>query len=208
LNDGSFIDFYQVTVTTAGTYIFTQTSSAFDSYLWLLSPRFGIVAISDDISNSDVNSQIKVVMPAGSFILGANSLNGNATGSYVLNSAASSAEITNCEDVFVTAGSNTAQSLQTSDCNTTGIYADEYLIFLEPGQAVTASMSSNAVDSYLEIFAAGTATILASNDNIDGATQNARLSFTPASTAPSGFYIIRARSTASGVTGAYTLAIQ
>ena len=79
------------------------------------------------------------------------------------------------------------------------------MIFLPAGQSITVSMSSSAIDSYLEILADGTTAILASNDNIDGTTQNARVAFTPAS---SGFYIIRARSTAAGVTGAYTFAIQ
>ena len=205
LNDGSFIDFYQVTIPTAGTYIFSQTSSAFNSYLWLLSSTFGLVAINDDITRgTDLNSRIKVLMPAGTFIIGANSLDGNVTGSYALSSLASTAEITNCEDVFVLAGISSNQSLQTSDCNTTGIYADEYVIFLLAGQSITVSMSSSVVDSYLEIFADGSTNILASNDNIDGTTQNAQVTFAAGSTA---FYIIRARSTASGVTGAYTFAI-
>ena len=66
-------------------------------------------------------------------------------------------------------------------------------------------MSSTALDSYLEIFADGNPAVLVSNDDIDGTTQNARVSFS----APSAnFYIIRARGKTAGVTGAYTLGVQ
>ncbi|HEY3133984.1 MAG TPA: Ig-like domain-containing protein [Gemmatimonadaceae bacterium] len=206
LNDGSFVDFYKVSIPTAGTYIFSQTSSVFDTYLALLTATGSVIAINDDINSANnVNSQIKALLPVGTFIIAANSFDADTTGSYTLTSAASTAEVTNCEDVFVVLSISSAQSLQTSDCNTAGIYADEYLIFLPGGQTITASMSSSAVDSYLEILDGASTTILASNDNIDGTTQNARLTFTPAST---GFYVIRARSSAAGMTGAYSFGIQ
>lgn len=209
LGDGSFTDLYQVTIPAAGTYIFGQTSTAFDTYLWLLTTSGATLAVNDDINPQiELNSRIKAILPAGTFLLAANSFDPNQIGSYSLTSAASAAEITNCEDVFVLAGINTAQSLRSTDCNNTGNFADEYLIFLQAGQAITASMSSGAVDSYLEILEIlgdGSTTIRASNDNIDGTTQNAQLTFSPTTT---HFYIIRARTTVAGATGAYTLAIQ
>ena len=206
LSDGSFADLYEINIATAGTYIFTQTSSAFDTYLWLLTPGLTFLGVNDDVASNDINSRIKVLMPAGNYVLAANSFDPNITGSYALTSAASTAEVTNCEDVFVIRGITSTQSLQTTDCLRNNIYADEYLLFLPQGQAVTVTMSSSAVDSYLEFFADGnTSNVLASNDNIDGTTQDARFTFTAVSTA---FYIIRARTTAGGITGAYTLTVQ
>jgi hypothetical protein len=207
ISDGSLVDFYSVTIPTAGTYLFTQTAS-FNSYLWLLTPEAIQIGINDDFGGPNT-STIKALLPAGSFLLAANSLNPNVTGTYTLNSSSSSAEVTACEDAFVVPGITTSQTLQTSDCVVTGVgvYSDEYLIFLQAGRSMTATMSSSVVDSYLEVFvlANNTVTLLASNDNIDGTTQNARIALTAPSTA---FYMIKARAPTAGVTGAYTLTVQ
>ncbi len=95
-----------------------------------------------------------------------------------------------------------------SDCVANGFYSDNYLIVLRVGQSVTASMTSTAFDSYLEIYLQdvnGNAILQASNDNANGTTQNAQLVFNPPG---DGFYFFKARSAAAGVTGAYTIAIQ
>jgi hypothetical protein len=105
----------------------------------------------------------------------------------------------------VVPGITSDQSLQTTDCTSNGILADDYVIFLQAGQAITVTMSSTALDSYLEIFADGNPAVLVANDNIDGTTQNARFAF---SSTTASFYIIRARGKAAGVTGAYTIAVQ
>ena len=200
--DGSFIDFYSLSVPTAGTYLFTQNAN-FDSYLFLIAAG-SVVGENHNIGTLNT-SVVKAILPAGSFILGANSLRPNVTGTYTVASAGTTAQVTNCEDVFTVPGISSDQSLQSSDCSSsTGILADDYFIFLLAGKAITVSMSSTAVDSYLELFA-DSPTPAASNDNIDGTTQNARITFTaPAN----GYYLIRARTMTAGVTGAYTLAIQ
>jgi hypothetical protein len=66
-------------------------------------------------------------------------------------------------------------------------------------------MNSTVVDSYLEVHSGNSATILASNDDVNSSTKNAQLVFTPTT---SDFYVIAARSTSAGVTGAYTLGVQ
>jgi len=206
-SDGSFVDFYQVSLPTAGTYVFDQVSSAFDSYLLMFSSQGRLVGVNDDVvsGGSSRDSRIKAVLPAGSFIIGANSFDPGKTGPYALTSAASTAEVTNCEDVFIVPGISSAQSLSSSDCTANGIFSDDYLIFMQSGQSITVSMTSTALDSYLEIYADGNSTVLASNDNVDATSQNAQVAFTAGS---SGFVIIKARSAAAGATGAYTLAVQ
>jgi len=64
-------------------------------------------------------------------------------------------------------------------------------------------MTSTVVDSYLEIRPDGSATVLASNDDI--ATMNAQVSYTAVT---AGFYVITAATKVAGATGDYTLAIQ
>jgi hypothetical protein len=205
LSDGSLVDFYSVNIPATGTYLFNQTGN-FDTYLALLTPQATVLAINDDSASGTANiSSIKAILPAGVFVLGANSYDPNVTGTYTLKSTSSTTPVTNCEDVFIVAGVSTDQALQTTDCATTGFYSDDYLVYLAAGQSVTATMTSGSVDSYLEIRADGSATVLTSNDNLDGTTQNARATWTAT---VSNFYVITARTATAGVTGAYTLAIQ
>jgi hypothetical protein len=206
LFDGTFVDFYNISIPTAGTYIFNQSSTAFDTYLLFYSETGQLLGVNDDaIRDVDTNSRLKMLLPAGNFGIGANAYYLNAIGAYTLSSSASTDQVTNCEDAFVMRGISSLQSLQSTDCTLNGIYGDEYLIVLTAGQPVTVSMTSSEVDSYLEIHADGDLTILANNDNIDSSTKDARVVFTPTVTY---FYVIAARSTSAGVTGAYTLSIQ
>jgi hypothetical protein len=200
---GSFVDFYTVTIPTSGTYFFNQTSTAFDTYLAFLTPANVLIGINDDFGTSD--SRIKAIVPAGSFMLAAFSFDSNVTGNYSLTSAPSTAEVSNCEDVFVMKGITTPQSLQTTDCSTGGFLSDEYVIFLTKGQAITVGMTSSVLDSYVEIRANGGTAALVFNDNVNGTTQNAEVAFISATT---GFYIIAAASKTAGATGDYTLSIQ
>ena len=202
--DGSFVDFYLVTIPSTGTYVFDQSSAAFDTYLLLFTAAARRIAENNN-NGTNANSRIKAILPPGDYVVAANSNPPNVTGAYALTSSASTAEITNCENVFVGPGITTSQSLSSSDCSVNGDFSDDYIVFLQSGQSITVSMTSSAIDSYLEITAAGNATILGTNDNADATTQNAQLTFTAG---PTSYYFIKARSAAAGATGAYTLVIQ
>ena len=210
LSDGSFVDFYAVTIPTAGTYIFNQTSSTFDTYLAFLTSTNVLIGTNDDYLTTSTDSRLKVIVPAGSYFIGANAYDPNTTGNYSLSSAASTAEVANCEDVFVVQGITTSQSLATTDCSTNGFFSDEYVIFLSPGQSITVGMTSSTLDSYVEIRANGNPIALAFNDDVDGTTKDARLTYTVPNTGTSagGFFIIAAASRVAGATGVYTLTVQ
>jgi hypothetical protein len=205
LSDGTFVDFYTVTIPAAGTYVFTQTASTFDTFMAMLTSGGTLIGINDDVGTDTTRSSLKVILPAGTFVVAANSFNPNVTGNYTLSSAASTAHVTACEDVFVVRGITSPQSLQPTDCALNGVFGDEYLIVVLAGQTLTVSMNSGDVDSYLEIHSGSDNTILAANDNADGTTTNAKLVFTPAT---SDFYVIAARTQTAGATGNYTLTIQ
>ena len=205
LGDGTYADLYAVNVTTPGTYVFTQTAATFDTYLLLAGSSGGLLALNDDVGTDTTKSSIKAILPAASFILAANSFSPNRTGGYSVSSTLSSAHITGCEEVFTVPGVTTEQSLESSDCALNGIFGDQYVIVLIADQPVTVSMTSTAVDPYLEIHIFGDLTILASNDNADAATTNATVVFTPRESA---FYIITARTQTAGMSGNYTLTIQ
>jgi hypothetical protein len=201
LSDGSFIDYYSTTLP-AGAYVFNQSSTAFDTYLFLLTPDRFLIAFDDDDPLSS-NSEIKALLPAGEFILGANAYPGSI-GAYNLTSAARASAVTNCEDVFVVKGVSTTQDLQTTDCQGATSYADNYLIALRAGQSVTVTMSSSAVDSFLELYYyTGRVTF---NDNQSTTSTDAQFTYTAT---VSDIFIISAQSAGgTPVTGAYTLTIQ
>jgi hypothetical protein len=203
--DGSFIDIYSINIPTAGTYLFTQTGS-FNTYLWLFRPDASLVGQNDDFG-ATTKSVVKAILPVGTFLLGANSLNPNELGNYTLASAATADPVASCEDVWVQAGISTTQSLQSTDCVITGFYADEYLMHLTAQSSISVSMASTALDSFLEIYqlSASGAVLRASNDNRDGTTQDALLAFVAPVEAT---YVIRARATTAGVSGAYTISVQ
>jgi hypothetical protein len=204
-SDGSFVDFYAVTLPTSGTYIFNQTSTTFDTYLAFLTSANVVIGINDDFVSSNTDSRLKVIVPAGSYIIAANSFEPNRTGNYSLASAVSTDPVSGCEDVFVLKGISTLQTIQTTDCSTVGFYSDEYVIFLSAAQSITVDMTSSVVDSYLEIRANGSSAVLVSNDNVNANTKDAEVAFI-APTA--GFYVITAASKTAGTTGDYTLTTQ
>jgi hypothetical protein len=206
LQDNSFADFYSVNISTGGTYVFSQSSATFDTYLAVLQPSGTLIGVNDDFGGVGVtNSRVKVILPPGTYLIAANSFDPATFGNYSLISATTTTPVTNCEDVFVLPAISSPESLTTTDCSNAGLLSDEYVILLNAGQSITVSMTSSVLDSSIEIRADGSTALLASNDNIDGTTQNARVSFT----APSfGFYIIAAASKVAAATGAYTFAIQ
>lgn len=202
LPDGSYIDYYSTTLT-AGTYLFNQSSTAFDTYLFLLTPDRFLIGFGDDDPQLSTNSEIKALLPAGDFIIAANAYPGS-TGAYNLTSAATTTAVTGCEDVFVVKGVSTTQDLQTTDCQAAASYADNYLIALRAGQSITVTMSSSAVDSFLELYSfAGRVTF---NDNQSTTTSDAQFTYTATVT---DVFIISAQSAGgTAAAGAYTLTIQ
>ena len=202
--DGSFVDLIGTVLTTAGTYTFSQSSSSFDTFLVLFDVNGNPIGVNDDFAAGS-DSRIKAVLPAGNFVLAANSYDADVLGPYTMTSALDASEVTNCENVFVVRGITTTQTLQASDCQRTGgYYGDQFFIYVVPGQPVTVSMSSAAVDSYIAIYDTRGA-VLIFNDDKDGTTKDAQVAFTPS---VEGFYGILASSGNVGATGAYTVVVQ
>jgi len=206
VSDGSFVDFWLTTIPGTNTYLINESSTQMDAYLLLLTTDYHVIAQNDNAGTTTHNSTIKAILPAGNFLIGANSLNPRETGSYNLTSGPTTAPVTNCEDVFAVPGITTNQSLQTTDCSQSGFYSDDYIIFLNTNQSITVTMTSTAIDPYLELYQIQTGgTLVAANDDADATTKNASLTYTATSL---GYFFIKARTTTSGTTGAYTLTIQ
>ena len=200
LLDGSFIDYYGTTLA-GGWYLFDMSSAGFATYLVLRGGDRTVIGVHDDVGHG-TNTVLKVLLPPGDYILGANAYPGSA-GAYNLSSASSTIDVTNCEIVFASKGTSTTQNLETSDCTPGSSYSDDYIIFLGAGQSITVTMSSSTLDPYVELYnSLGRA---AFNDNRSSTTTDAQLSHTSQT---SEFHIISARSAGGLATGAYTLTIQ
>jgi hypothetical protein len=209
LSDGRFIDFFATTVPTAGTYLFTQSSTSFDTFLALFSGTGNFLAAQDDISPSSTNSALKAILPAGNVQVGATSFEPNVTGNYTVSSVASPTGITNCEEVYVTRGISTAQELQNTDCrpteSATSAWWDDYFIFLEAGQSITVTMSSGTIDCLVEVYSPSPVAVTRRVAFKECSANSATMTFTSTSTQ---VHVLRATSVGTGVTGSYTLVVQ
>jgi Big-like domain-containing protein len=202
-SSGIYMDFYKTTVSPAGAYAFDESSTAFDSFLFLYGPDGFVVGYNDDGNATSLDSHLKVLVPSAAYVLGATSYDPGSTGSYTLSSSTTSEAITGCPDVFVARGISTTQNLETTDCLFTGFYSDDMLIFLRAGTTVTVSMNSTALDARLQIYDRNG--VVAQNDDKDSTTRDAYVVYT----APvNDFYVIVPTSSVTGATGAYTLIIQ
>lgn len=85
LQDNSYIDFYRFTLSTTREVVITQRSDDFDSYLFLFEADGDPIDSDDDGDPlTDLGSQIVVTLSPGTYIIGANSLDANETGTYQL----------------------------------------------------------------------------------------------------------------------------
>ena len=86
LDDGSYMDQFQLSITASGRIQFDVTSTAFDAYLilFLRNPDGSKVAVgADNNSGGGTNARITRDVIAGeTYFIGANSLLGGATGAY------------------------------------------------------------------------------------------------------------------------------
>ncbi|MFN7925871.1 MAG: PPC domain-containing protein [Bryobacteraceae bacterium] len=81
--DSSYVDAYRVEVAERGVMRFRMDSGAFDTFLALLDDRGRLLAVNDDASQDDTNSEIVVHLAPGAYSLLANSA-AVATGNYEL----------------------------------------------------------------------------------------------------------------------------
>ena len=207
---GYLVDFFSVALPDANAYLFRQLAG-FDTYLDLSLADGTLIAENDDVSETNATSEIKALLPAGNYLLGASSAEPGVTGNYTVTSQVTSTENTNCEQVFTMKGVSTSQRIVTSDClasqsGAPPIYGDVYYILLRAGQSVTVNMSSSEVDSFLGIIIVNdNPTTVAQNDNRDASTKDARITYTAT---VSAYYAILARTAIASQTGAYSLTIQ
>jgi hypothetical protein len=204
--DKSFIDSYTTTVDAAGGYLFSETSSAVDTYLFLDAGDGSLIAENDDATDLDSNSSIKALIPAGNYVIAANTFDTGETGDYALSSSKTTESIDNCETVFIARGITTSQNLTPTDCVNSGFYSDDVLMFVHAGQSITVTVNSTDFDAYVEIYSR--AGLVASNDDKSATSTDAEVTYAVTTT---DYYLISPTSKlsgAAGTTGAYTMIVK
>ena len=222
--DGSFYDAYSFTAPAGQLVIIEMTSTAFDTYLYLLRPSETALTyrtIQNDDTTSDLNSRIVVVLPGNpgnnTYTILANSALSGATGAYQLRVYSTG----NCTSTTIVAGTPANTALGAGDCQLhDGSFVDVYAFSATAGQQVSITQSSSAFDSFLFLLSNDGFTELARNDDGlsgGGTTNSARGARIPApvegigeglATLPAaGTYYILANSFSAGETGAYALTL-
>jgi hypothetical protein len=218
-NDGSKVDEYTFTGTAGQQISVTMSSTAFDTYLYLLRPDNTLIAVNDDINAGinppNLNSAIPVNIPFltlltdGTYSIIATSVRPEESGAYSLTLTSS----TPCPMTSINPGQING-TLSTSDCrnpfpldNDTydNTFIDIYTFEGRAEQQVSFDLISSAFDAYLYLVLPN-GDILADDNNGGGGT-NARLPNTGGfGRLPlTGRYMVLVNSFTASQTGNYTL---
>jgi hypothetical protein len=129
-------DAYTIVVTEPNAYVFTSTSPELDTNLELRGAGLFEVARNDDRSATTTNSEIKALLPPGTYTLSVSSSNG-ASGSYGVSYQPTSTSVDMCEEAFIVRGITARGVVNSNDCNLSpDEFSDRFRIYLEAGSRV------------------------------------------------------------------------
>ena len=160
---------------------------------------------TDDDGGGEKNARLRyTVKEDGTYIIRAQALDANATGTFTLKvteRVARPSTIVNLPANTPTTGALTDSDDEADD----GSYFDLYRISVRAGEKVTIAMRSSAVDSYVVLgqMVDGEWSQIAYDDDTGGG-KNARLEHTFDG---AGEYLVRANTVGAGSTGTYTIRI-
>lgn len=211
--------FYVFTLTASTSVQVDVSTTAFDSYLLVLSGSgsSGVPIAEDDDSGGGSNSRISRTLSSGTYTVEVTSFDSGSTGAFSLTVAGStsttppptppppSSPPPSCQS---TIGLNaTVSGSLTADCpsaHRSGSYAKYYVFTLSARTAVQIDLSSTVFDAYVLLLSGSgsSGSVVAEND--DGSSgNNSRI----AQTLAAGTYTIEATSYRSGATGAFGVSI-
>lgn len=206
-DDGSFLDLYNVTTTGALNHEIRMSSGNIDTFLWLWEPDGSIVGLNDDSYETD--AAIRIIGPAESLVLGANSYEAQDAGTYTITTSSGARPAGCVTNTFLRPGASFTEAIANTDCEAfeagAGSWEDAYYVFLDNGAGVTLTYASTAFDPYLRVYARTSSTAVAADDNSGGGT-TARLTVRNTSGQRDYFIVVPTTRAAGGV-GAYTMQV-
>jgi plastocyanin len=204
---GSYYDLYRITARKGQRLVIEMKSGELDSYVGIGTMDGDSVKVdeTDDDGGGEKNSRLRyTVKEDGTYIIRAQALEANSTGSYTLKISERIAR----PSTIVNVTPNTPMTGELTDSDDEaddGSYFDLYRITVRAGESVTMTMRSSAVDSYVVLgqMVDGEWNQVAFDDD-GGGGKTARLEHTFEA---AGEYMIRANTVGSGSTGTYTLRV-
>jgi hypothetical protein len=214
-NAGWYYDFYSLDLPLGQQSIrLSMHSAAFDTWVDFWSVSGPLVGFDDDsmLGTPPNNSQLDIILPGGSYIIGANSFNQFTTGAYTLATAARASGMNGCRQVWVVRGVTVDDSLTASDCADSAATPHHYdvaRIQLAQGSVLTIAERSTVINPRLALYRILDLTnygrsLVAQNDDSAAGNPNAFIRFPVTTTGP---YDIVISSSAGGETGAYTFSV-
>jgi uncharacterized protein YjdB len=198
-SDSTAIKRYSFTLTAPTRVELQMTSTAFDAYLFLQDSTQTVIGEDDD-GGTGTNARLLRLLPAGRYIITANSFNANQFGAFQLSVTAAPTACTTAR--VITLPSTTAGSLSTASCPLVDkSYEDRYEVNLTTRTTIAVGMTSTAIDPLLLVVNAADSVL--ANDDDSGAGLNAALEVL----LEPGKYFILARGYPNQ-TGAYSLDVR
>ena len=188
-SDGRFFEVYSVTLTDTTAYRFTLSTADFGTYVEIRDNNLTLLAGNNN-RGSTVNSEVKALLPPGTYMLVATSFAADALGGYNVSFGKFPSSVDGCEEAFIARGVTTHQSVRPNDClNSPEERADRFQIYLKAGSAITVQVQD------LSYSGPGLELITPNGDHISAAQigfYTASLSYTAL---VAGYYVINVTST-------------
>ncbi|MEX2156011.1 MAG: hypothetical protein WD773_04130 [Gemmatimonadales bacterium] len=214
-----YYDFYELVLPPGQPSVrITQTSSAFDSYVDLyrvVGTVANFVAFDDDERLGVIfNSQLDIILPGDTYVIGSNSFDARATGPYTMTAVTRPATMNGCRAVWVLRGVTVTDTITTADCPDTAAgtdYHDVARMILSAGTVLTISERSTALNPKLTLFQVDDSQFGPDGDYLrtevatnDDSTPGNLTSFIAYSVPVTSIYDVFIGTSAAGETGAYT----
>jgi len=200
--DGSYVDYHLFSSSAAQTVQVTMHAS-FDAWLWLYT-RAGIVVAVDDNSSvgaSGTDASFKAILPAGDYVVGANSRFAGEIGTYTLTATSTPLVVSGCDAVWLVGPVTISDRIESSDCSSS-TYSDPFFLLVRGGRTVTVSVSSAELNPHLALYDHLGAALATSGETSPQSAVN--LSYTVPTL---GVYRLEASTWFAGQTGGYTLTV-
>jgi hypothetical protein len=220
VQNGELRSYYRFTSsgTLAGVRLALTPSGFAPRFALMLDPNPGSNFINFFSSISGTSLTRLWIVPAGTYQVRVASQNGSP-GTFTLTGAAENPNLTTTTAGGVSASSGgtcpvyaaliasmsvSGQSIQTTDCRDGTFAYDSFLIYATTSCTVT--MTSSAVDPWLEVFDAATGSFIGSDDDSGGGT-SARLTMSQCQSTAGNVLEFRPQAFSSATYGAYTLTV-
>jgi hypothetical protein len=203
---GFYYDFYRLDLPPGQQSLrITTSSTAFDTYVDLYRSLGELVGFDDDIQTGVItNSQLDIILPSGSYVIGPSSFDPGATGPYTMSAVTRPATLGGCELVWLTRGVTVTDAIAQTDCADTAggtDYFDPAAVWAASGTVLTIAERSTAFDAKLRLYT-GAGVLQAENDDSATGNTNSFIAFTVPTT---GAYVVFIGTSGVGQTGAYTI---